>query len=161
MSLVFLDTQILVWGVKKEFTEGQEEMVAEAGAFIDSLRGGGDRVAISAVVFGELLLRVPTAEHAAAGAQILRDFIVIPYDAPAAIAAANVWRSNKESRIIDEILEDGTRSRAAIRADCQIIGTALSRSPARIVSQDLDLCKLARNFIDARAMPRRMRTLFS
>ncbi|HXU32472.1 MAG TPA: hypothetical protein VN851_18040 [Thermoanaerobaculia bacterium] len=90
MSLAFLDTQILVWGIKKECTAGQEEMIERAEYFLKRLGETGDKVAVSAVVFGEMLLRVPIAEHQRAWNEFTRDFIVIPYDGPAALAAARI-----------------------------------------------------------------------
>lgn len=64
MSFVYLDTQVLVWGIKREATPGQEGMVLRAEHFLRWIEENAIQVAVPAVVFGELLLRVPEDRHA-------------------------------------------------------------------------------------------------
>lgn len=154
MSFVYLDTQILVWGIKKEATPGQEEMIAKAEDFLEWIDKSSIQVAIPSVVFGELLLRVPEEKHGEVWAEIgERNFIVHPYDALAAVTAARVWLAGHDLGTIAEIQSDPNKSRAALRADCQIIGIAVSRRGACIYSNDADLAKLAQGFIDVRPLP--------
>ena len=154
MSFVYLDTHILVWGIKKESTVGQEQMIPRAQHFLSWLEQNSIEVAIPSVVLGELLLRVPIHRHAEVYADVAeRSFIVHPYDALAAVKAAQVWISARDSGLIEDMLLDSGVSRGSIRADCQIVGIALSRHGIGIYSHDAGLKRLAEGHILVLEMP--------
>ena len=72
----------------------------------------------------------------------------------AAVYAARIWRKNSEgnpSPIQQLKLDNFTK--AKIKADIQIIGTALARKAARITTHDEGLIKNATGHIDAGPMP--------
>ena len=154
MSFVYLDTHILIWGIKKESTAGQEQMIQRAQHFLKWLEENAIKVAIPSVVLGELLLRVPIDQHAEVYANVAEhSFIVHPYDALAAVKAAQVWILARNSGLVDDMLLDSGVTRASIRADCQIIGIALSRHGGTIYSHDAGLKRLAKGHIPVREMP--------
>lgn len=154
MNCVYLDTMILVWGIKKSCTAGQEEMIERAETFLRRLREDATEVAVPAVVLGELYIRLSPLMEAEVFADLTeRKLIVHPYDAWAAICAARVWREKKQQGVVDELIANGDTSKTTIKADCQIIGTAISRKGLRIYSHDGDIKALASGFIEVVEMP--------
>ena len=61
-AVVCLDTMILIWGVKRESTPGQELKIKNAVAFLKDLEEQGAQIIIPAPVLAEVLTRVPGRE---------------------------------------------------------------------------------------------------
>ena len=56
---VSLDTQIMIWGVKKEAIPEQLHMIDAATNFIESLEKSEAKLFIPSVVLGELICKLP------------------------------------------------------------------------------------------------------
>ena len=65
MSLIVLDTQILIWAVKREATPGQEPMIEKAARYLEHLDKCKDQMIIPGVVVSEFLANVPDERQAA------------------------------------------------------------------------------------------------
>jgi len=150
VSFIYLDTHIIIWGVKNESSPGQEVMIQRTNELLASL--DSKLVAIPAVVVGELLLCLPIAAHPEFLDKISKNFVIHPYDAAAARRAAEVWITAKNAGAVKAIQDDG-KSRETIKADCQIIGIALSRNGTCIYSHDDDIRRLAGSLIQVRLVP--------
>lgn len=50
MAVVCLDSQILVWGIKEQSSEGQEDMIPRAKAFLKWLDENNKKVVIAAPI---------------------------------------------------------------------------------------------------------------
>ncbi len=80
--------------------------------------------------------------------------MVIPFDPLAAVHAARIWRKNSEGNpSITQVLKADNFTRAKIKADIQIIATALTRKAGRITTHDDGLVKSATGHIEAGPMP--------
>ena len=154
MSLIVVDTQILIWAVKREATPGQEPMIEKAARYLEHLDKCKDQIIIPSVVVSEFLANVPDEREAAVLKALEKRFMVIPFDTLAAVYAARIWRKNSEGNPspIQQLKADNF-TKAKIKADIQIIGTALARKAARITTHDDGLIKNANGHIDAGPMP--------
>lgn len=151
---VCIDTHILIWGIQKEASTGQKQMISAAQAFLRHLDSEGADILIPSVVLGEFLLRIPTGKHETVRAFFEQRFKVPPYDAASASRQAEVWQGSKDEGVYDVLRGDEIASRSEIRADCMIIGTALAHGAALIYSHDQKtLGKLAKGFIKVLQMP--------
>ena len=154
MSLVVLDTQILIWAVKSEATPGQESMIEKAVRYPAHLDKCQDQIIIPSVVVSEFLANVPDEREAEVPKALEKRFMVIPFDTLAAVHAARVWRKNSAEKpsLVQQLKAEGFKN-AKIKADTQIIGTALARKAARITTHDDGLIKNAGGHIEAGPMP--------
>ena len=122
MSLIVVDTQILIWAVKREATPGQEPMIEKAAHYLEHLDKCKDQILIPSVVVSEFLANVPDEREAAVLQALEKRFMVIPFDTLAAVHAARIWRINSAENpsLIQQLKADGFKN-AKIKADIQII----------------------------------------
>ena len=106
------------------------------------------------LVVSEFLANVPDESEAALLQVLSQKFMIVPFDAPAAVLAARVWRKNSSGNpsLVKQLKDEGVKQ-AKIKADLQIIGTALARRADRITTHDEGLVKNAKGHIDAGPMP--------
>lgn len=153
MSLVCLDTHILIWGIKEEATEGQEEMIARAKAFLEHLEKTDRRVLIPAVVVAEFLLRLPVEVHHTIVNLFQRAFFTAPFDLQAAERFARIWQAQRDTGRIQELSQSHGATKSELKADCMIVATAVARGTSCIYSNDDTLQKFAEGYIDVHEMP--------
>jgi predicted nucleic acid-binding protein len=154
MSLICADNHLLIWGVRNVATTGQEVMIAKAVRYISFVDEQKDDILVPSVVLAEFLAGVPEERSAAVLAVMEKRFKIAPFDTPAAVIAARIWRKVKSENasLLDDLRQDGV-SRIKIKADIQIIATAVARKADRIISHDAGLQKLAEGWIEAVPIP--------
>lgn len=153
MSLVCLDTHILIWGIKREAAPGQENKIAMAQAFLKELEEDKDtRVMIPAPVIAELLTRVPHERHAAVNKLFESRFMVVPFDAAAASWYGRIFQ-DKRAGTQDIKAATPELTRRDILADFQIVAIAVAHQASCIYSYDQGLTKFADGYIEVRTMP--------
>lgn len=145
MTLVCIDNHILIWGIRKEATPGQEPMIARAEAFIDYLEKKKTRVIVPSVVVGEFLARTPVEIHEKVVAVLERRFQVPPFDAAAAACAASLFQKHQGSK--------SNYGRAILKADIQILATAITRKARILYTHDEELAKIAQAYLRVEKMP--------
>jgi predicted nucleic acid-binding protein len=153
MEIICLDTHILIWGIKKDATEGQEHMVPIAESFIKSLDEERKiKVMVPSVVIGELLMRVPPEKHEEVNRLFYRRFMVPSYDIAAASCFARIWQEKKN--VFPQLKEEFPDStREELKADCQIVAIAVTHGARCIYSYDEKLTRFANGYIEVRKMP--------
>lgn len=149
---ICLDTQILIWGVKEDASPGQEAMVEKAKMFVRAATENGDSLLVPSVVVGELLMRIPEDLHVMTINLIRRGFMTAAYDLEAAAVFARLWQERTEDGVIEELRAAGA-TRSEMKADCQIVATALASNAASLVSHDRGLKKFAGNEIKVIELP--------
>lgn len=147
MDLVCFDTQIIIWGVKKQATSGQEGNIEKAKYLIAMCEKDGVKIMVPSVVVAELLCALEPKLHGAFSELMHRRFIVPPFDTQAALHFADMWRNKKQIR------DDSGISRSEMKADFMITATALARGASCIYSEDPGLKKFAQDYIDVRPLP--------
>ena len=55
MKLVCVDNHVLVWGIKEQAMDGQEDMIPRTKAFFDDCKKNDIQIMVPAVVVGEML----------------------------------------------------------------------------------------------------------
>lgn len=149
MSLVCLDTMIMVWGVHQTSKPTQAHEIRKAIALLEQLEREKVNILIPTVALGEFLIKIPTEHHLTTINQFTRRFLLAPYDAQTASVFATIW-ANKNPEIA-ELIEDIPR--ATLRADCMIVATAVARNADCIYSHDPGLKKFADGYIEVCELP--------
>ena len=102
MGAVCIDTQVAIWGIKRQATPGQEDMIDRAAQLLDKCDEDGTPVAIPSVALGELLLPDQLSDPHSFADRIESDFMVPAYDADAARVFGDIWRvRSEEARMRD------------------------------------------------------------
>jgi len=151
MSLVCFDNHVLIWGIKEEATEGQEDHISRTKRFIEKLPED-DIVLIPSVVLAEFLLPIPSNLHATVINLFNRNFKIAPFDALAASKMSLVWQTNNPPDNVKKIIDSQT-TRAELRADAMIVATAIAQNADCIYSHDNWIKTFAKGFIDVKEVP--------
>jgi predicted nucleic acid-binding protein len=135
-KLVAIESQTLVWGVRKV---GPPQQLQRAKWLFDELESDDAQIIVPAIVLSEYLCAVAPDDHSAVVAAITKRFLVLPFDALCASIAAELFQHGNASRA-----KGAADSRKILRADSLIIATA-SRHGARLFySHDKDCRALAK-----------------
>ncbi len=151
MSLICFDNHVLIWGIKEQAKEGQEDKISLAKRFIDKL-SADDNVLIPSIVLAEFLIPIPPDQHAMVINLFNKNFIIAPFDALAASKFALIWQTNKPPETAKQLIKDNA-TRAELRADSMIVATAVARKAECIYSYDGWVKKFAKGFIEVREIP--------
>jgi len=152
MRTICLDNHALIWGIKEQCTEGQEEMIPKTKKFIESIDNNETTVIIPAIVLAEFLLPIPKEQHAMVINLFNRGFIIAPFDALCASKFSLIWQTNKPPEKAQELIKTGT-TKNELRADGFIVATAVARKAECIYSYDRWIKTFAKGFIDVREIP--------
>jgi predicted nucleic acid-binding protein len=151
-SIICLDTNILIWGIKKVAPPGQEDMIYRAQDLIQKLDKSSSQVIVPSLVLAELLMPVKEEDHGKFFADISKQFIIVPFDTQAALHYATLWKSWREKNS-EQQLGDNRPTRAKMKTDFMIVATAVSRKAECIYSADSDIEKFAKGHIAVRKLP--------
>jgi predicted nucleic acid-binding protein len=146
VTLVCLDTHILIWGVLGEATTSQKDMVDRAQRFLRSLDKESARVLVPPTVVAELVWKVPEAKHPGVLRVLQQRFLLASLDPAGACLSAAIAQRNGGA------VKSAT-GRETIRADCQIVAVALAYRVTRLYSNDPDIKRLAEGFVQVEEMP--------
>lgn len=153
MDLVCFDTQQMIWGIKEQATEGEEDMVARTKAFIRHLDEKGTRILVPSIVVAELLIRVPPELHSMVSNLVERSFVVGDFDLRASSCFARMWRDKKDRGVIQTLQHQASVAKVKLRADCMIAATAVANGASCIYSHDKDVKAIAEGHILVREVP--------
>ena len=90
--MVCLDTHVIIWGIKEEATQGQEEMVQRAKSYIRHQDEQGVDLMVPAPVVAEAMIRGDVDQLRTIRTIIERSFFIAAFDSPAAFIAAELER---------------------------------------------------------------------
>ena len=152
MSIVALDTNILIWGVQGKARTGQEHRIDEAKELLDLLSKQKASLALTMTTVGEYLAGLPEARHAEAMVVLQKRFRFLVYNARCAMEAARIWRLKKygASRELEKHkteFPDVTSTK--IKADMQIVATCISHGVNTLYSADGPLLKMCEGYLVA------------
>lgn len=145
MELVCLDTNMLIWGLKSQASQGQEANIHKAKHLIQSLASGKAVVMVPSVVLAELLDGIPSGERQAFVARMQHLFRVVPFDDWAALEYARLFESAHNK-------VEG-KPREAIKVDRMIVATAIAVKANAIYSEDNGVHAIGKKVIDVRHLP--------
>lgn len=154
MGVVCLDTNVLIWGIKKEASPGREHMIPRAEAFIQHLTNKKTTMVVPSVVLAELLIKVPPEDHTDFIRLITDGFEVPTFDARVAARFAKIWTEKKDHPDLIAAKQAGETTKNIVRADCMVVATALVAGASYVVTNNLrDLRWFADRHIEVLDIP--------
>lgn len=153
MELICLDTHILIWAIKEQSTQGQEDMIKKAKAFLSYIDKHDIKALIPSIVLAEILMSIPVNTHRLVTNLIQKSFIVSPFDIQASEHFAKIWRDSKENKIIEDLTKNHNAKREELKSDCMIAATALCKNAKTLYTHDKKLTKIAEPHISVSEIP--------
>lgn len=153
MKLVCVDNHALIWGIREHADNGQEAMISRTKAFFEDCRKNKIMIMVPSIVVGELLTAIEPKHYPMIINLLKSSFQIEPYDAQASALFAKLWRSKKESGVVDSIKNELQATRQELKADCMIVATAIAKNAEVIYSHDEKLKKFANGNIEVREIP--------
>lgn len=146
-----IDSNIIIWGIKKQATKGQEEMIARAEQIFAKADELEDYIVIPTVALSEIL--APELPHIRAKyIEILKkSFVIAPFDERAALKYAEIMHERFEE--VKDLAASTNNPRQKTKVDHMIIATALVYNANAIYSTDGGLKTFASGLIDVRDLP--------
>lgn len=138
-----LDTNVIIWGIKKESSAGQEHMIPLVRNFLDELSASGATVILPAIAVGESIVHMESDAIRQEFVQQLKEsFLIVPFDEKAAVEFARVWNELYADGTVEEMREkDPCYSRNKLKADVLITATAIAYEARYMVTHDPGLQK--------------------
>jgi predicted nucleic acid-binding protein len=150
MALICLDTQILVWGVRKVASLGQEQNIIKAENLIDLIVQKKDSILVPSIVYAELCAPIPEEMIQSFMREMQKKFPIVPFDVNAAYYYRQLVQANAPLR---EQYKNEYYTRSKQFADMKIVATALACKATTIYSEDPHLTRIANGRIEVRPMP--------
>ncbi len=152
MSIVAVDTNILIWGVQGKARVGQEHRIEEAGELLNVLGKQKASLALTMTTVGEYLAGLPEARHAEAMVVLQKRFRLLVYNPRCAMEAARIWRLKKHgaNRELEKHRIDFPEvTSTKIKADVQIVATCVAHGVNVLYSADEPLLKMCEGYLVA------------
>lgn len=147
-----LDTQILIWGIQKQASAGQEELIERAAYLIQALEKQKAAILIPTPVVTEFLMGTPSEDHSNVLAVLNRRFQIAPFDAASAVLAAKLWQQWKKGPLSPEPWMKGL-GREKLKFDCQLVAIAIVHRADCLYSHDNGVPKIAQDLIPVLQVP--------
>jgi len=149
-AIVCFDTQVLIWGIKREAAPKQTGLIERSEYLIRQCEESDTKVIIPAIVLAELLSGTDRRLHGNVTQIVQKNFIVAPFDSQAAQKYAEMWNAQKHTR---KKLQNEGFTRSELKADCMIAAIAIVRKAGCIYTRDRGLKNFAQDFIEIRDLP--------
>jgi len=152
-KLVVIDSNIFIWGIKGQATEGQEDMIGRAKDLIEFLSNSNYRILLPVPQMVELMSILPISDQPTLRKFIDKTFMVAPFDELAAIKCAELLHLSLNDTEISELRKEGKIQKNRIKYDCMIVAISIVRGVSKIYSEDSDLRRFAHGQIEVYKMP--------
>lgn len=147
---IAVDAQILIWGVKKQATENRKHMIERASHFFEKCKSDRQQVFIPAQSLAEFLVGLSFQQQQQAISAISRSFVVVPFDAKAAMIAAEL---QQDWSGIKQIMAEHGVVKQHIKADINVLASAIAAGATHLYSEDGQMSSLARGKIIISKLP--------
>lgn len=150
---VALDTNIVIWGIRKEASIGDEACVAKAQYLINELEKKKCRIFIPSVVVAEAGVKVPAEKRTLFFSMLAERFMILPFDGKAGGLYPDIRESGLQPQQIDGLQLVPDYGRKAYNADCMILATVLARNISVLYTLDKRLTRLAAGRVEVKGLP--------
>lgn len=151
--VVFVDTQILIWGVRGYADPGQETKVFDAKVYLEQLQSKGVEIAIAAPTIAEYLIKTPDEDREKVLEVFRRHFVVYPFDTASAAIGAEMWKKYFGDSPQGKVAASFGMTRQILKVDYQIVSIAVARGADFICTEDERMSKFASRFIKTKKLP--------
>ena len=148
--MLSVDTNIVIWGIKRQATSNRQHMIAKAIAFFEACQRDGTPIMLPAHALAEYLVDFDDAGRHASLAVMEKAFFIAPFDARAAVVASRL-KQRKEA--VAGVMRQFGVTRQTVTSDIAIIATSAAAGASRLISEDAQVLELAKGVIVAERLP--------
>lgn len=135
-----IDTNILIWGIRRQADPTRPDMVERCSKLIADLQDRHITICVPSVVMAEYLMGHSSADQKREIGIIGRNFFVPPFDVGAAAICAELF----DKATFDAVREMGV-PRQCLKTDFQIVATAIAARANRIYTDNVEEFKRIAN----------------
>jgi predicted nucleic acid-binding protein len=146
-----VDSNIFVWGIKKEANDSQVDMMERAAYFFEWADSHNHQLLIPSIVIAEILAPEPIENYSKYTEIISKGFMVADFDLRTATKYAQILENRFEN--IKQLAKDNDIRREKMKFDHLIISCALVNGASRIYSHDPGLRTFASGLIEVKDLP--------
>lgn len=149
--VVCIDNHILIWGLKRFASPGQEFRLDQTEQCLQILKEQKAQIVVPTVVCAEFLTGLDDENSRNQYIRIIqRNFAVIPFDIGASMRFPALWSSVKKERL-EELKQQGA-TKQTLKADCMIVASAIQHKANMIISNDRELAAFASTYIEVKTI---------
>jgi predicted nucleic acid-binding protein len=156
--LICIDANIIIWGIKRQATGGQENMIKRAEQFFKWVDQSGHDILVPSIVLAEILIAEPPEKRAKFLEILSRSFTIGSFDVACSLKCAEILHG-KVKEASD--LSKGLGGKQKMKVDKMIIATALRYNAGCIYTHDGGLSAFAKDLIPTRELPPEQMTIDS
>lgn len=153
MSIVSIDTNILIWGIKNVASKGQEHMIPRAIDFFNWLDENKHIVIIPVPIISELLVPIGNDGFEDFLKVLHSKFRIIPFDEIAAVKCAEIWQAKKDNHELKRYREANSIARETMKFDFQIAAISIVKGAECLYSHDQHMQRFVGDIITVKEMP--------
>lgn len=154
-EIVCIDSNIFIWGVKGESSPTQKNKIAEAKEFLKWLDLQKLRILLPAPMLAEILSPVPPSEHEKITKLIGSNFLIAPFDYPAAVKCAELLHKSFTETDKLKYREENSVPKQKMKYDCMIAAICITRKVKFLYTHDVaDMTKFCDQQITVKDMPK-------
>ena len=154
MSIIVLDTMVVIWGIQGWSKPEQQDMIIRARVALEKISNSKDQIAISAITLAEVLSGVKEGDRKGFKELVEDSLIVLPFDGLAALEYSKIWNKKTRDRVRSRTKNKEQLTRSQMKADTMIVASAISRNAKFIYSEDDgDLTACADGYIEVKTLP--------
>lgn len=146
-----IDSNIIIWGIKRQATKGQEEMIDRAVQFFSKADEFEDIILIPTIVLAEVLAPEPPQVRAHYLEILSKNFVLPTFNQMAALKYSEILYNRFED--VRNIANETNSVKQRVKADHMIIATAIVNNANAIYTTDKGLKAFADGYIDVRDLP--------
>lgn len=154
-KVVCIDSTILIWGVKKYASPGQENKIPQAVRFIEQLDESDTKILIPTPIITELLSHKATESERDAVIVLLntKNIIIKPFDIACALKCGELLQKTFTDKELRDYAIEEKIVKAKIKYDSMIAATAIVNKCDCIYAEDGDIERYAGGQIRVLKMP--------
>ncbi len=142
-TIIGIDTNILIWGLRRKANPGQESYIPKAEYLIRSILSEKNvNLVIPAMVLAEATHGLPFDLQIAFTIRVQQHFRIVPFDTAAA----------REFPRISKVFCRG-KGRQALKADAMILATIIAQQANIFYTEDHELLTKGNQFVEVRNLP--------
>ncbi len=144
---ISVDAQILIWGIKKQATENRRDMIPRAEHFFRRCQERREQLILTSQALAEFLVGYSADQMRASLVVVSRTFIIAPFDAKAAVIAAELQSNWKQLR------DDHGGTKQTIKADISVLASSIAIGADYLYTEDPQIGTIAKGRIIVRPLP--------
>lgn len=153
MGTVCFDTNVLIWAIKKQASEGQEINIPRANALINHLRKNKKEIIIPSIVLAECCCNMTQRQKLQFADLIKKNFILVPFDNQCAVEYASIIDSKLAMAKTIRNNQKLDVPNYKIKSDYLIVACAKANGAKIIYSHDKNLKLFSEGIIEVSEIP--------